>query len=171
MIGEINWDVANKVFTDAYSYLSLHANTKNIIIVIASPGGDPDATWAMHTTLKSFGIRVVTIGAGKVLSAATLLFLTGSKRYIFKESVFLFHEPIVINAGELGTIAHMVETIEGERIDAGLFKKVLETEIKAPPRFIRKLADPHKPTYIKAEQALRINLATHIIANLNEIKL
>ncbi len=149
----------------------MHPNTKNIIIVIASPGGDPDATWAMHTTLKSFGIKVVTVGAGKVLSAATLLFLTGSKRYIFKETVFLFHEPIVINAGELGTIAHMEETISGERIDAGLFKKVLEVELKAPRRFISKLADPHKPTYIRAEQALRINLATDQISNLSQIKL
>lgn len=171
MIGEITWDVASKVFVDAYAYLSLHPNTKNIVIVIASPGGDPDATWTMYTVLKSFGIRVITIGAGKVFSAATVLFLVGSDRYIFEETVFLFHEPIVVNAAELGTVAHMEETIIGERIDSELFQIILEAKLKAPRRFIKKLADPRKPTFVKSNQALRINLATNLIKNLNQIKL
>lgn len=121
--------------------------------------------------MRSFGIKVITVSVPKVYSAATLLFLAGSRRYVFKESVFLFHEPIIVNTGELGTVGHMEETIQSERLDSHMFKKVLEGELKTTRRFISSLADPDKPIFIKAEQALSINLATDLIERLSEIKL
>ena len=63
-----------------------------ILLEINSNGGLIHEAFAVVDTIKHLSIPVHTICKGYTASAATLITLAGSKRYITKNSYFLIHE-------------------------------------------------------------------------------
>jgi ATP-dependent Clp protease protease subunit len=65
-----------------------------IYIWINSPGGDSAAMFLMYNLMKMVESPVVTIGAGMIASAASLLLSAGSKghRFMFPHSRLMIHE-------------------------------------------------------------------------------
>lgn len=65
---------------------------KPIWIYIMSYGGSADAMWMLIDTIKASEIPVYTVNVGVAASAASLIFMAGTKRYAFKNSVMVIHE-------------------------------------------------------------------------------
>jgi ATP-dependent Clp endopeptidase proteolytic subunit ClpP len=65
---------------------------KTIWLFIHSDGGDLHAGLSVMDHIQNLGIRVCTVIDGFVASAATLIFLAGSKRYVMPHGNILIHQ-------------------------------------------------------------------------------
>jgi ATP-dependent Clp protease, protease subunit len=65
---------------------------QEIHLLLTTTGGISDQAYYAVTILQSLPLKLVTYNVGNVLSAGTLLYLTGKERYATKESPFYFHE-------------------------------------------------------------------------------
>src|SRR6056297_93805 len=66
---------------------------------IRSEGGDVWEGFAIHDALFNSGKEIHTIGEGIVASIATVIFLSGSKRYMSKNAEFMIHNPWTYGMG------------------------------------------------------------------------
>jgi ATP-dependent Clp protease, protease subunit len=72
----------------------IHADTTkgDIYLIINSCGGSAEGGLLVYKTLKSsLKNKLITIAAGEIASAATLMYLAGSKRYVHPGSSFYVH--------------------------------------------------------------------------------
>lgn len=65
---------------------------RRIYLYINSYGGDAYAGISGAHMIKTFPVKIVTIADGFVASSATLLFLSGKKRYITEFTLVLIHQ-------------------------------------------------------------------------------
>lgn len=65
---------------------------KPIIIYIMSYGGSLDYMWMMIDAINASKTPVYTVNLGKAASAASLIFISGSKRFMTKNSKIIIHE-------------------------------------------------------------------------------
>jgi ATP-dependent Clp protease, protease subunit len=64
----------------------------DIYLVLNSCGGDAEGGTLIYKTLKnSLKNKLITVAAGEVASAATLIFLAGDKRLVYPGSTFYVH--------------------------------------------------------------------------------
>lgn len=79
---------------------SLDSGVTDIHIHINSGGGSVDEGFAIYDKLKSTPYNITTIGEGIVGSIATVIYMAGDTRKIFKNSKFFIHNPYVIPYGD-----------------------------------------------------------------------
>lgn len=65
--------------------------TKHIVLLISSPGGDTTAAFAAYNVLRNVKADLTTFNIGNVDSAAMLLFCAGKERYALQGTRFLIH--------------------------------------------------------------------------------
>lgn len=65
---------------------------KPIMLYIMSYGGDCDAMWMLLDAMNMSETPIVTVNMGVAASAASLIFMTGSKRLMFKNATVMIHE-------------------------------------------------------------------------------
>lgn len=90
LFDEIDADSVGKVIKGIQ--LMLVANKEPIDIYINSFGGDPYSAWGVAnfiTLQKDVVIRTHAMGA--IMSAATIVFLSGDEKICYENSVFMFH--------------------------------------------------------------------------------
>lgn len=80
---------------------TLEKDVDNINIHINSGGGSVDEGFAIHDKLISSPYTINTIGEGMVGSIATVIFLAGDTRKMFKNSKFFIHNPYVEPFGSM----------------------------------------------------------------------
>lgn len=73
----------------------LDKDVDHINVHINSGGGSVDEGFAIHDKLASVPYSITTIGEGMVGSIATVVYLSGATRKIFKNSKFFIHNPYV----------------------------------------------------------------------------
>lgn len=59
---------------------------------ICSDGGDVSSAAAAVDRLKTYGVPIYTYAEGMVASAASLIFVSGNKRFIYENSMILIHQ-------------------------------------------------------------------------------
>lgn len=69
----------------------IRSGTKDITILLSSPGGDPAAGLAAYNYLRVVNANITTYNLGVVDSAATLVFCAGKTRYAVAGTRFLIH--------------------------------------------------------------------------------
>lgn len=74
---------------------ALDKDVNHLNIHINSGGGSVDEGFAIHDKLMASPYSITTIGEGMVGSIATVIFLSGETRKIFKNSKFFIHNPYV----------------------------------------------------------------------------
>jgi ATP-dependent protease ClpP protease subunit len=62
-----------------------------LYLLLSSGGGDPAEALGGFNLLRGLPLKVTTHNAGRVASAANILFLAGSTRYTCEHSTFVFH--------------------------------------------------------------------------------
>jgi len=66
-------------------------NKEPIKLFINSPGGEVDQALALNSVIETCGCPVITIGVGMVHSAALLIYIAGTKRFVYPDCYFLIH--------------------------------------------------------------------------------
>ena len=129
----------------------------NINVHINSYGGDVSEGLAIYNTLRSSGKNVTTICDGFACSAASVVFMAGSKRVMSPASLLMVHNAwtwAMGNSEELRKQADDLETITQASVEAyKLSANISEDEIK-------ELMD--KETWILPEDAKAYGFATDI---------
>lgn len=103
--------------------------TPTIHLRINSYGGDMFAGLSTVDTIRSLKSRVYTYVEGAAASAATLISVSGSKRFIGKNSLMLIHQLSSISAG---TFEQLEDCHENNRRLMGLIKGIYKQYTKIP---------------------------------------
>jgi len=158
--GEITWELANRTIDDIYERYTEN-NLKHLILLIASPGGDLDSSWALYTGIKHLGCKVSTIANGRLYSAGVVVYLAGDVRYVYNESYALFHPTTIeVKDGEIRAAPRIEDELSDFKLDDRLFKELLtKTLTKATKKDINSLTHKYKSRFINAEEAVLLGLA------------
>ena len=132
----------------------------NINVWIDSFGGSVFAATGIYNALVEHarqGGTVTTIGDGKVMSAATVIFMAGQKRQVTKGCVFMIHNPLTSVGGyaeDLRKTADILDTVKESIINAyestGKSREELSDMMDAE-------------TYMDANQTVQEGFATEIL--------
>lgn len=72
---------------------------QDITIYINSDGGDLYCMFAIHDLMRSLNNRIITIGLGRVMSAAVVLLAAGDERHVMPNTTIMMHEPSISEYG------------------------------------------------------------------------
>jgi ATP-dependent Clp protease protease subunit len=86
---DISGDMAENVIM-SLSYLSLTEG--KITIMINSQGGSVSDMFAMYDAIRACDNEIVTVGIGEVCSAAGLLLVSGDRRLVSRNCLFMAHQ-------------------------------------------------------------------------------
>lgn len=139
----------------------LKRNKDPIHIYINSMGGDPYSAMGLYSFIRSLaGVPVYTYNTGSVMSAASLIFLAGDKRFMYKYTTFMLHS--VASSAEGKVYLDLVdETEECKRI----FHEMCEIYAKRTKRTKKQWYSmlKYNDRYIKESEALDINLVHEVL--------
>lgn len=132
----------------------------NINVWIDSFGGSVFAATGIYNALVEHarqGGTVTTIGDGKVMSAATVIFMAGQKRQVTKGCVFMIHNPLTSVGGyaeDLRKTADILDVVKESIINA----------YESTGKSREELSDMmNAETYMDATQTVQEGFATEIL--------
>lgn len=132
----------------------------NINVWIDSFGGSVFAATGIYNALAEHarqGGTVTTIGDGKVMSAATVIFMAGQKRQVTKGCVFMIHNPLTSVGGyaeDLRKTADILDVVKESIINA----------YESTGKSREELSDMmNAETYMDASQTVQEGFATEIL--------
>lgn len=135
-------------------------NGMNINVWIDSFGGSVFAATGIYNALAEHarqGGTVTTIGDGKVMSAATVIFMAGQKRQVTKGCVFMIHNPLTSVGGyaeDLRKTADILDVVKESIINA----------YESTGKSREELSDMmNAETYMDANQTVQEGFATEIL--------
>lgn len=129
-----------------------------IKLYINSNGGDPYAAFSCVDIIKACKIPVDTYVEGNVCSAATLISMSGKKRYISKNSIMLLHQ---LSTGFQGTYENHMD--ERQNID-NIMKRVKEFYVSHSNIKMAELEELLKHDLdLSAAECVKYKFADHII--------
>ena len=137
------WNDINSIVREVSSLKS-----KDILVRINSPGGDPIDTFALYHALKNHSAKVTVRIESLAASAASFLALAGDEVQAYSSSLFMIHNSWAVVAGnrfELQDIADFLEKIDANMQDVYTSKTKLGK---------REIADMMKAeTWLSAKEA------------------
>lgn len=137
------WNDINSIIREVSSLKS-----KDILVRINSPGGDPIDTFALYHALKNHSAKVTVRIESLAASAASFLALAGDEVQAYSSSLFMIHNSWAVVAGnrfELQDIADFLEKIDANMQDVYASKTKLGK---------REIADMMKAeTWLSAKEA------------------
>ncbi len=108
---------------------------KPIWIYILSPGGALTYMWAVCDAINASKTPVYTVNAGLAASAASLIFISGHKRFMFKTSTVLIHE----GSAELsGDAIKVMDQSEAYKKSLKQMKEYILEKTNIPPKDLNK---------------------------------
>jgi len=166
---EITWETVGQVIDGTY-HKYREEPFDCLIVILSSQGGDLDAGWALYAAIKHLGCKVVTVANGRLYSAGVLAYLAGDHRFVYDDSIFLFHPTtILVNDEERASFKSEDEVLDF-KMDDKLFNELLKkTLTKATKKDINSLTHKYKSRFVKADEAVRIGLADQIIDKFTQI--
>lgn len=151
------WEDADKSSSEIVAELQA-LTVKNITVHINSYGGEVAEGLAIYNTLKNSDKNVTTICDGFACSAASVVFMAGSKRLMNKASLLMVHNAWSIaqgNADDLEKAAKDLRTIS-EACKAAYLEQATISD-----KEMQKLMD--KETWITPDDAVSYGLATEVV--------
>lgn len=146
--------------SDVQEALDGMTDCDEIVVSINSGGGSCDEGFAIYNLLTNSGKKITTRAVGTCASIASVIFLAGSKREIFKNTQVMIHLPMVmpfepLNETELAKLQDRLAQ-EKERI------LNLYTDITGSDRTTLETYMVDE-TYLTADQAIELKFATEIV--------
>lgn len=102
------WGVQAKDFADQIKAI----DGNKVRVEINSPGGDVMAGIAMYNILVASGKEIETVAMGVAASAASVVFMAGSKRSMPANSFLMLHNPWTIVAGNADELRDTADTLD-----------------------------------------------------------
>lgn len=161
----LNEEVSSKTSTSLIKqlmYLEKQAPGEPITLYINSPGGEVVSGLALYDYIQLMSSPVYTVCIGTAASMAAILFLAGEKRKMMKNTQLMIHDPSYASGDVGGAKPHEIQ----EKLD-----KLMETQKKLAHIIAERTGLSIKQvyrktkhdTYIGAEEALKLGLATEIM--------
>lgn len=146
-------------------YLEREDNTKEITIYINSPGGEVSCGLAIYDYLLLMKSPIRTVCTGTAASMASVLFLAGDKREMFKHTKIMIHDPSYGGGSFAGLKPLQIkekldDIMECREIIAGIIAEKTNRSLEEI------YAKTERDSYFSAEKAIEFGLATKIIDNL-----
>lgn len=144
------------------TYENLDKKEKVLTLYINSTGGDLYQAFALIDIMKNSEHEIRTIGIGAVMSAAFLIFASGSQgeRYASKNTSFMCHQfASGMDAKYHDLKAEMKET---EALNTKMVDILKEATGLAPSVIRRKLL-PASDVYLTAEETIELNIADQLL--------
>lgn len=162
IFGDICADAWKWYETDTSAADIVHAlqnlTVKAICVHINSNGGDVSQGLAIYNTLKNSGMEVTTIDDGFACSAASVVFMAGTKRQMNSASLLMIHNVWTYGAGnseDFRKLADDLDTINQASVEA--YKAVATI----PEDKIKELMN--NETWISPKEAVEYGFATEIL--------
>lgn len=131
---------------------------KEYLVNINSPGGEVTEGYAIHNYLVGLGKPITTRGIGLVASIATVVFMAGKKRQLYKSTQFLIHNPWTFSEGDADEMERKANELR--ELENGLVNfYALHTGADAD--YLQELMKQDR--FISAEQALELQFATDVL--------
>lgn len=141
-------------------------NTRDIVLVINSDGGDVDALFAIHDAIKMIKSDVATLCIGHAFSCAANLLISGTrgKRFMTPISSIMFHEITAKIDGSTSTLNDELVSIKHYN---NVFAKIAKDNLD--PLHYKQALKLRKDVYFNAEQSLEIGAIDHIVTNVSDM--
>lgn len=137
---------------------------KPIIIYIMSDGGYMCYMWAMLDAMLTSKTPIITVNLGVAASAASLIYLAGSKRYMMPTANVIIHEGSTELAGDANKVMDAIKNYDSE---LAKMKSFILSRSNIPPRVLNKRRKDD--WYIDAKTCLEYGVCHKIVETLDEI--
>jgi ATP-dependent Clp protease, protease subunit len=141
-------------------HLESESTSKDISLYINSPGGDMNALFGIHDTMRFVAPDVATICVGQAASAAAVLLAAGApgKRYVLPNARVLIHQPHGGAQGQSTDLElQIAEVVEMRR-------RMVEILVRATGQSEQRIvADIDRDYIVRGDDAVRYGLVDHII--------
>lgn len=137
---------------------------KPITIYIMSDGGYMSYMWAMLDAMLTSKTPIVTVNLGVAASAASLIYLAGSKRLMMPTATVIIHEGSTEVAGDANKVMDATRNYNKE---LAKMKEFILSRSSIPPRVLNKKAKDD--WYIDSATCLEYGLCHKIVESLDEI--
>ena len=129
--------------------------SNDVTIRINSPGGAADEGIAIYNLLKSHGGEVTTINDSLAASAASVIFLGGSKRLMADGSRLMIHRAMGLAFGNQDEIRKMLAALESyDRSLIDIYSQYMKSDAKAIENMMA------SETWFEVDLAIESGLAT-----------
>jgi ATP-dependent Clp protease protease subunit len=168
---EINEELTRRVISQLL-LLESEDSAKQIQVYINSPGGSADSGFAIQDLLRFVESPVITIAAGLVASAASIILLGADKdkRVSFPHARFLLHQPSTHLQGVAADLEITATEILKLRAKANQLIAA-ETGLAAETgQTVEKVAaDMDRDFWMSAEEAVEYGLVSKIVTSRDEL--
>lgn len=155
---EINADIASEIIRGMQ--LMASKNQDPISVFLNTFGGCPYSSFALYDFIRNLeDIIVKTYNIGCCMSGGTIIFLAGDEKYMFSNSVFMFHSVSSFSEGKQFEMQD--ESDECKKI----FKQMCQIYAQHGTLTAKQWASRCKfrNVYFRVEEAVRYNLVTKVI--------
>ena len=157
LTGEVNETMADAITLELIS-LDTDPAHEPIHMYINSPGGSVVQGMAIYNVMKSIKSPVYTYCMSQAASMGAFLLSSGDKRYCFKESEVMIHQPLGGAQGQASDIEIQAEHIKHTKY---MLNSILAMNTGKDIDTIAK--DTDRDNYLTAEEALEYGLVDEII--------
>ena len=137
---------------------------KPITIYIMSDGGYLSYMWAMLDAMLTSKTPIVTVNLGTAASAAALIYLAGSRRYMMPTATVIIHEGHTEMSGDANKVMDATRNYNKE---LAKMKAFILSRTHIPPRVLNKKAKDD--WYIDATECLEYGVCHKVVESLDEI--
>lgn len=163
LVGEIEEENVNACIK-WITYENLDPKSKTLTLYINSTGGDLYQGFALIDVIQSSSHPIRVIGIGAVMSAAFLIFASGTKgeRYAAKNTSFMCHQFTSGTDAKYHDIK--AEMKENESLNLRMVN-ILKEATGLPPHKIKAKLLPASDVYLTAEETVELGIADYILSN------
>lgn len=166
LIGEIAEENVNNCIKWIVSENLNYKSDKILTIYINSQGGDLYEALGLIDIMKSSNLTIRTIGYGSIMSAAFMIFASGTKgeRWIAKNAGIMCHQ--FSSTEDVGKYHDIKATRkETDRLNKAMFD-ILKEATELDSRTIKQKLLPASDVYMSAEDMINYNAADFILEGL-----
>lgn len=156
-ITSTHWDESDTGSFDLAKELA-NISTPKITVHINSYGGEVSQGLGIYNLLKNFNGEVVTVNDGFACSAASIIFMAGTKRMMPKSSLLFIHNAWASASGdanEMRKTADFLEKVTQPSIE------IYKQNSNLSEKDIKKMLD--QETWLSADESMVYGFATHVI--------
>ena len=166
LIGEISEENVNNCVKWIVSENLTSKSDKILTIYINSQGGDLYEALGLIDIIKSSNLSIRTIGYGSIMSAAFMIFASGTKgeRWISKNAGIMCHQ--FSSTEDVGKYHDIKATRkETDRLNKAMFD-ILKEATELDGRTIKQKLLPASDVYMSAEDMINYNAADYLLEGL-----
>lgn len=133
---------------------------KDIKLYIKSDGGNVTDTFGIIDLIESSKTPINTYAIGSIASATVLLFMSGKKRYIYKNTQVIIHSCSVWLNGKTQDIADGFKMLEDTQL---MVDNYMLSKSKISEKRLKEVREKRIDWYLYADEAVKLRIADEII--------